>query len=435
MDQAVRFTVDAAPSSYAVHLLLPLLLLAAACRGARAILCDTPLCLGPCREACNAITLNRLVKAVIGGVPPGYSELEFARKIYTDDAVMAVVPIGLFEGALTAFEYITLFSRKGASVPSVANATGLTLRQVVLVGDVAVVAHDVSLVNPWNATYGGILRGTSMLKFDANSRIKFHSFDWPMWSEAVRGLNYPATNTPEVQGVNIDLICRAHQASCRGANQQYETVDTCKAFMVSIDALAPIHRLAGNNVACRMFHARYIDVDPDVHCPHIGPSGGGKCTEDLPYTPDKVDPLIPPLTFFYANPLIAGLLRQVVEEGVDSVPDIPATLGDLLGASDAGVAGAGAGAGAGVAGIAAGVANSIVNGVAGGFDAGVTNSIANGVAGGLDAGMANSIANGVAGSIGAGLAGIGAGGAGPWPVGGLIEGLPFGRKLLGSATK
>lgn len=78
-----------------------------------------------------------------------------------------------------------------------------------------------------------------------------------------------------------------------------------------------------------MFHARYIDVDPNTHCPHIGPSGGGKCTEDLPYTPDKTDKLIPRLTFFYGPPLLEGLLRRVILEGVDAVPNFPATLNEL----------------------------------------------------------------------------------------------------------
>jgi hypothetical protein len=24
-----------------------------------------------------------------------------------------------------------------------------------------------------------------------------------------------------------------------------------------------------------------VDISPEVHCPHIGPTGGGKCSEDV----------------------------------------------------------------------------------------------------------------------------------------------------------
>jgi hypothetical protein len=51
---------------------------------------------------------------------------------------------------------------------------------------------------------------------------------------------------------------------------------------------------------------------PEVHCAHVGPSGGGQCTDDVPFTPGKADKVIPPLTIFYAPPLLASFIRGQV---------------------------------------------------------------------------------------------------------------------------
>lgn len=35
-------------------------------------------------------------------------------------------------------------------------------------------------------------------------------------------------------------------------------------------------------MVCRIIHVRLVGVNPGLHCPHVGPSGGGKCV-DVPY--------------------------------------------------------------------------------------------------------------------------------------------------------
>lgn len=66
-------------------------------------------------------------------------------------------------------------------------------------------------------------------------------------------------------------------------------------------------------VHCRFFHARYVDISPEVHCPHIGPTGGGKCAEDLPYSLDKIDKLMPNRpTFYSVDPLLQADWNQTV---------------------------------------------------------------------------------------------------------------------------
>ena len=39
-----------------------------------------------------------------------------------------------------------------------------------------------------------------------------------------------------------------------------------------------------NTLLCRMVHQNMVPFRPSVHCPHIGPTGGGYCDD----TPDYV---------------------------------------------------------------------------------------------------------------------------------------------------
>ena len=38
-----------------------------------------------------------------------------------------------------------------------------------------------------------------------------------------------------------------------------------------------------NTLLCRMVHQNMIPFRPEVHCPHIGKTGGGYCVDDLTY--------------------------------------------------------------------------------------------------------------------------------------------------------
>lgn len=52
----------------------------------------------------------------------------------------------------------------------------------------------------------------------------------------------------------------------------------CVAFMSSIP-FGTWDRGHSNSVVCRQLHSLLTPVDPDMHCPHTSPSGGGKCVD------------------------------------------------------------------------------------------------------------------------------------------------------------
>lgn len=33
-------------------------------------------------------------------------------------------------------------------------------------------------------------------------------------------------------------------------------------------------------MVCRLVHVKLADVNPGLHCPHVGPNGGGKCVDE-----------------------------------------------------------------------------------------------------------------------------------------------------------
>jgi hypothetical protein len=70
-------------------------------------ICASPLCVKLCRDACHALTMNRLTKIVVK-FPEGKTEDEIADSVYAPDAVLLVSPIAVLVGGKVALEYITV---------------------------------------------------------------------------------------------------------------------------------------------------------------------------------------------------------------------------------------------------------------------------------------------------------------------------------------
>ncbi|KAK0187763.1 hypothetical protein F5146DRAFT_1104650 [Armillaria mellea] len=63
-------------------------------------------------------------------------------------------------------------------------------------------------------------------------------------------------------------ICTEAQTYCVGENQQYESYDQCVQFLTKRCHLTGF---------CRYVHKNMVKYRPDVHCPHVGPTGGDYC--------------------------------------------------------------------------------------------------------------------------------------------------------------
>lgn len=89
-----------------------------------------------------------------------------------------------------------------------------------------------------------------------------------------------SSSTPDAGGSGACTdYCTAILANCGTGHAQYSGMDqcmsSCQAFPAGTDG-----DQSGDSVACRLYHANAAAADPDLHCPHAGPSGDGVCGTD-----------------------------------------------------------------------------------------------------------------------------------------------------------
>ncbi|CAO1598941.1 hypothetical protein XANCAGTX0491_002689 [Xanthoria calcicola] len=78
-------------------------------------------------------------------------------------------------------------------------------------------------------------------------------------------------------------ICGTAVKSCNGTNTQYASPTECFNFLTKQVRFGKAYELGKNTLLCRMVHQNMVPFRPDVHCSHIGPSGGGYCSDDKSY--------------------------------------------------------------------------------------------------------------------------------------------------------
>uniref|UniRef100_A0A6B2LX38 Uncharacterized protein n=1 Tax=Arcella intermedia TaxID=1963864 RepID=A0A6B2LX38_9EUKA len=66
------------------------------------------------------------------------------------------------------------------------------------------------------------------------------------------------------------------QAFCTGQYQQYADVGACVNVLASKPENA-FPMFFSDTIVCRANHLPMTTVDPALHCPHVGPTGGGAC--------------------------------------------------------------------------------------------------------------------------------------------------------------
>ncbi|KAI8822012.1 uncharacterized protein EV422DRAFT_495256 [Fimicolochytrium jonesii] len=111
----------------------------------------------------------------------------------------------------------------------------------------------------------------------------------------------PAPTAENVQKALVvlqaDSICNTAATSCTGALSQYSSYAECFNFLTTQIRFGTAYEGGQNTLWCRTVHQQMVPLAPEVHCPHIGKTGGGQCT-DFQYE----DFMIP----FYDAPFIAS---------------------------------------------------------------------------------------------------------------------------------
>ena len=88
----------------------------------------------------------------------------------------------------------------------------------------------------------------------------------------------PGTGVDAANASAADCMsyCTTIQAACTGTHVQYTSSATCVASCLHYPA-GTASANSGSSLACRATHALLAQGDPNTHCVHAGPSGGGTC--------------------------------------------------------------------------------------------------------------------------------------------------------------
>ncbi|KAJ3752277.1 hypothetical protein EV360DRAFT_55502 [Lentinula raphanica] len=97
--------------------------------------------------------------------------------------------------------------------------------------------------------------------------------------QIAKELNSTSTNVTELTILKTAAdVCAVSSLYCTGENQQYESQDACLDFMSALP-FGESWQGGMNTGWCRYIHKNLVQYRPDVHCPHIGPTGGDMCRD------------------------------------------------------------------------------------------------------------------------------------------------------------
>jgi len=209
----------------------------------------------------------------ISAVPPGLFNLNVVGRIN---------PFGNFTGANLSIEYFY------ALIPNPnTNLAGVGLGAADLVSfasscpQVASSTVNIPMLAfkppSFNVTLGtvGYLKHTVFWHFDHNGAVLKYDGILPSLAEALVPI-VGNQSDPARQQFTISAICNTAQLICVGSNLQYANVSDCQT-QLSAKAYGTFDDSWSDTVVCRYLHVTLARADPNVHCVHVGPTGGGKC--------------------------------------------------------------------------------------------------------------------------------------------------------------
>ncbi|TVY83101.1 hypothetical protein LSUE1_G005917, partial [Lachnellula suecica] len=131
--------------------------------------------------------------------------------------------------------------------------------------------------NTWNAK-GEITQYNASFKY------------WQWMVDTVIGASMPLLNaTTPAEAVQIltskvaASICNTAQTFCNGENTQYDSMASCYQYLTQETRFGASYEVGRDTLLCRIVHQNMVPFRPSVHCNHIGPTGGGYCTDDTTY--------------------------------------------------------------------------------------------------------------------------------------------------------
>lgn len=121
-------------------------------------------------------------------------------------------------------------------------------------------------------------------QYDATFRRLDWQFAWALKKvETLLGLKNATATEARVAGLIAQSVCETASLYCNGTNTQYSSMTECETHLTEDVRFGSSYELGMDTLLCRMVHQNMVPFRPDVHCSHIGPTGGSYCKDDLQY--------------------------------------------------------------------------------------------------------------------------------------------------------
>ncbi|GIL74848.1 hypothetical protein Vretifemale_4641 [Volvox reticuliferus] len=216
--------------------------------------------------------------------------------IVDPNIVVRLEPVGTFVGLDMVAEYETIFaSPTGPAM--IIRPISYVLRRYVAHRPIAVATVDFLFSNMLNGNAAN-LTIEQWFRFNEYNRIASADFVLPRYTEFLQALQLDSmlSQDPSIPQSIVASVCNASAAFCSSPGlEHYADFASCAGFLSSIPFMNPL-RTQANSVLCRLVHASLVAYAPQIHCSHIGPTGGGVCIDE-PYSAYYTSSPFPPATF------------------------------------------------------------------------------------------------------------------------------------------
>lgn len=200
--------------------------------------------------------------------------------LFNENVTGRVTPLGSFEGLNNSIEYFFVIA-----VPSPPNYSAFSKAEVVQFSSecpevaASTVHLESSLFIPGQPPKAvSTLKQIAFWNFDENGAVLNYDALVPSLSRWTSSDGAIDLYAPEAQQGSIVGVCNTATERCVGPNKQYESFEQCVQFLTA-KPFGHYDDIWGDNVICRSIHLLLTITRPDIHCPHVGPDGGGKCID------------------------------------------------------------------------------------------------------------------------------------------------------------
>jgi hypothetical protein len=223
---------------------------------------------------------------------------------FSDDIVGRIDDAGVFAGRELNTEYNYGIFSNIMPVPDYVSLVGMPLAfnitHFAANDNIVSVAAILDTVIPFLGIHNPV-EYWAFLTFNAKGKINQYDI---VVRRSAQSSDYVTSQTPSILGVNSTTaaagvlqtkiatgVCSTAQALCNGTNVQYSDTTECFNFLTKEVRFGASYEARANTLLCRMLHAKLVPLRPEVHCPHIGPTGGGFCVDQQTYPEEVAEPV------------------------------------------------------------------------------------------------------------------------------------------------